>query len=192
MSRDNELKMTGYTDGSGNYRSFSPQRIVIDHQRLMEKAKSSPPNLFLLNVVALSINPIEVDHAILLDIKDTLKLHGDIGRTGKEVDDCMVYHFTGDGLQFCTLRDYCNDYYDNKNTHPVFSVDGICSDTSAARERLLKYAETSYSTLSSNCEHFAYDVLTGKKRSPQLFAALMGAAPVAVAGLFALRDDGNR
>jgi hypothetical protein len=34
--------------------------------------------------------------------KDTLKLHGDIRRTGK--DDCMVYHFTGDGLQFCTLK----------------------------------------------------------------------------------------
>jgi hypothetical protein len=192
MNRDNELKMTGYTDGSDNYRSFSSQRIVLDHQTLMEKAKSTPPNLFLLDVVASSINPIEVDHAILLDIKDTLELHGDIRKSEKEVDNSMVYHFTKDGLQFCTLREYCRDYYNNHNRYPVFSVDGICSDTSAARERLLKYTNASYGTLSSNCEHFAYDVLTGKKRSRQVVAALMGAAVVAVAGLFALRGDGNR
>lgn len=192
MNRDDELKMTGYTDGSGNYRSFSPQRIVLDHQTLMEKAKNTPPKLFLLNVVTSSINPTEVDHAILLDIKDTLELHGLMRKSGMEVDNSMVYHFSKDGFKGCTLREYCRDYYNKHNRHPVFSVDGICSDTSAARERLLKYTNASYDKLSSNCEHFAYDVLTGKKRSPQLVGALMSAAVVAVAGLFALRGDGNR
>jgi len=36
MSRDNELKMTGYTDGSGNYRSFSPRKysgLGVDKER---------------------------------------------------------------------------------------------------------------------------------------------------------------
>ncbi len=138
--------------------------------------------LFLIN----RLNTDDFDHAVVFDSGNVLKI--------VEGNTSMIYHLPDNvPLQTPTLDEYLQQRKEDGEFNPQFSFEWECSDIENARNRLLSIyqREEEYNWLFNNCEHFAYEVITGKKKSPQLRGGMIAAGFLAIAAASSLFSSGS-
>ena len=139
--------------------------------------------LFLIN----RLNTDDFDHAVVFDSGNVLDI--------VEGSDSMIYHLPNNvPLQTPTLDYYLQQRREDGDFNPQFSFEWECSDIKNARNRLLNIYQQKeeYNWLFNNCEHFAYEVITGQKKSPQLRGAMIEAGVLAIAAASSLLSSENR
>lgn len=146
-----------------------------------------PQGLFLIN----RLDTDDVDHAVVFDSGNVLEIE-------EAGNNSMIYHLPKNALlQTPTLDYYLQQRREQGDFNPQFSFQGKCVDKvdiQAVKSRLIKISqrEEEYNWLFNNCEHFAYEVMTGKKKSPQLRAGMAVAGLLAIVSASSLLSSGNR
>ncbi|MDJ0578544.1 hypothetical protein [Crocosphaera sp.] len=148
-----------------------------------------PPGLFLIN----RLDTDDVDHAVVFDSGNVLEIK--IEEIGNK---SVIYHLPKNKtLHSPTLEEYLKKRREQGDCNPQFSFQGKCVDQvgiQAAKSRLIKIHQRKeeYNWLFNNCEHFAYEVMTGKKKSPQLRSGMAVAGLLAIVSASSLLSSGNR
>lgn len=144
------------------------QQVILKGRELYDVRDG----LFLIT----RLDPDNWNHAMVFDSGNVLGF--------READKFMLYHLPNKeaGLKTPTLKEYLDDRRKRGDPQPRFSFDLECLDIENARNRLLKVYRRNeqYHELFNNCEHFAYEIITGEKQSPQLRDHLITAGVIAV------------
>ena len=161
------------------------QEVILSGDQLSRV----PPGLYLIN----RSNTDDFAHALVFDSGNVLETK--IEEIGNK---SVIYHLPNNKpLQSPTLEEYLQKRREQSDFNPQFSFQGKCEDKvdiQAAKSRLIKIHQRKeeYNWLFNNCEHFAYEVMTGKKKSPQLRAGMAVAGLLAIVSASSLLGSGNR